>query len=100
MNESSSLVKVTILGQEYTVKAPANAEYIKGIAEYVNSKMKEVQENLGSDQSSTRIAILAAMNISDELFNIRRQKDSSSTDVEGRLLSLIELIDEHLDEAE
>jgi cell division protein ZapA len=98
MSEPSNLVKVTILGQEYTVKAPAEATYIKEIAEFVNVKMKEVQDNLGSDQSSTRIAILAAMNISDELFSIRRLKESQQRDVETRISSLIEFIDENIEQ--
>ena len=96
MPDSANLVKVSILGQDYTVKAPADATYIKEVAEYVNEKMKEVQDSIGADQSSTRIAILAAMNISDELFSIRRNKDSESGDIGGRISSLIDLIDESL----
>lgn len=96
MPDSANLVKVSILGQDYTVKAPADAEYIKEVAEYVNEKMREVQESIGPDQSSTRIAILAAMNISDELFSIKRNKESNTGDIGGRIASLIELIDENL----
>ncbi len=96
MADTANLVKVSILGQDYTVKAPADATYIKEVAEYVNEKMKEVQDSIGPDQSSTRIAILAAMNISDELFSIRKNKDSDSSDVSGRISSLIDLIDENL----
>lgn len=96
MSDSANLVKVSILGQDYTVKAPADATYIKEVAEYVNEKMKEVQDSIGPDQSSTRIAILAAMNISDELFSIRKNKDSESGDVGSRISSLIDLIDESL----
>ena len=96
MSDSANLVKVSILGQDYTVKAPADATYIKEVAEYVNEKMKEVQDSIGPDQSSTRIAILAAMNISDELFSIRKNKDSESGDIGGRISSLIDLIDESL----
>ena len=96
MPDSANLVKVSILGQDYTVKAPADATYIKEVAEYVNEKMKEVQDSIGPDQSSTRIAILAAMNISDELFSIRKNKDSESGDIGGRISSLIDLIDENL----
>ena len=58
--------------------------------------MKEVQEGVGPDQSSTRIAILAAMNISDELFSIRKNKDNTSSNLGGRISSLIDLIDENL----
>ena len=96
MPDSANLVKVSILGQDYTVKAPADATYIKEVAEYVNEKMKEVQDSIGPDQSSTRIAILAAMNISDELFSIRKNNDSESGDIGGRISSLIDLIDESL----
>lgn len=96
MADTANLVKVSILGQDYTVKAPADATYIKEVAEYVNEKMKEVQEGLGPDQSSTRIAILTAMNISDELFSIRKNKDSDSSNIGGRISSLIDLIDESL----
>ena len=38
MPDSANLVKVSILGQDYTVKAPADAEYIKEVAEYVTRK--------------------------------------------------------------
>ncbi len=96
MANTANLVKVSILGQDYTVKAPADATYIKEVAEYVNEKMKEVQDSIGPDQSSTRIAILAAMNISDELFSIRKNKDTVSGDIGGRISSLIDLIDENL----
>ncbi|MFQ6604693.1 MAG: cell division protein ZapA [Fidelibacterota bacterium] len=96
MDEHSSLVRVTIFGQEYTVKAPADVNYIKDIASFVDSKMREVQDNLATSQSSTRIAILAAMNISDELFTLQQEKETVLNDVDSRLGSLIDLVDESL----
>ena len=96
MTESANLVKVSILGKEYTVKAPADAEYIKQIAEYVDEKMKDVHESLGQDKSLSRVAILSAMNISDELFNARKEKANITDNIGGRISSIIELIDENL----
>ena len=87
-------IKITIFGQEYSVKAPADPTYIKKIAEYVDTKMREVQSGFSSTQSSNRIAILSAMNITDELFNAKKQVDSESNEVEEKITSLIELIDE------
>ena len=87
-------IKITIFGQEYSVKAPADPTYIKKIAEYVDTKMREVQSGFSSTQSSNRIAILSAMNITDELFNAKKQGDSDSNEVEEKITSLIELIDE------
>ena len=58
--------------------------------------MREVQSGFSSTQSSTRIAILAAMNIADELFNARQSGDVDSTAVEQKISSLIDFIDENL----
>ena len=96
MPDQSNLVKVSIFGQEYTVKAPADPAYIQSIAEYVNSKMKEVQDELPTAQSSTRIAILASMNVTDELFSIRKTKENEKSEVDSKISSLIELIDESI----
>ena len=87
-------IKITIFGQEYSVKAPADPTYIKKIAEYVDMKMREVQSGFSSTQSSNRIAILSAMNITDELFNAKKRGDSDNNEIEEKITSLIELIDE------
>ena len=87
-------IKITIFGQEYSVKAPADPTYIKQIAEYVDTKMREVQSGFSSTQSSNRIAILSAMNITDELFNAKKRGDTDNNEIEEKISSLIELIDE------
>ena len=87
-------IKITIFGQEYSVKAPADPTYIKKIAEYVDTKMREVQSGFSSTQSSNRIAILSAMNITDELFNAKKRGDSDNNEIEEKITSLIELIAE------
>ncbi|MBH49324.1 MAG: cell division protein ZapA [Candidatus Marinimicrobia bacterium] len=94
--EKKSLVRVSIFGHEYTVKAPADPEYIKKVAEYVSERMKEVEEGLASDQTTSRIAILAAMNIADELFANKNSSSEISVNFENRIQSLVEFIDESL----
>ena len=96
MNEINKNVQISIFGQEYSVKAPADASYIKKIAEYLDSKMREVQEGFSNTQSSTRIAILAAMNITDVLFNARQSGDSNDNELDEKLSSLIEILDENI----
>ena len=93
-DKEDNQIKITIFGQEYSVKAPADPTYIKKIAEYVDTKMREVQSGFSSTQSSNRIAILSAMNITDELFNAKKRGDSDNNEIEEKITSLIELIDE------
>ncbi len=86
--KKDNYVKVNIHGQEYTVKAQADPDYIKNVARYVNEKMDEVEKSLPNKQASIRIAILAAMNITDELFsnNLTNNKLKKTIDKKTNLL--------------
>ena len=96
MKSNDNFVKVTIYGQEYTIKAPADATYIKNIAEYVDQKMREIQEELNTPQVPAKVAILAAMNIADEYFAIKRDHDDVKNSVESKVSSLLEVIEEEI----
>ena len=96
MSDESNQVQISIFGQEYSVKAPADPTYIKKIAEYLDGKMREVQSGFSSTQSATRIAILAGMNITDELFSTKQTDDAENAEAEEKISSLIELIDDSL----
>ena len=96
MSEDNNTVQISIYGQEYSVKAPADAEYIKKVVAYLDEKMIEVQSGFSTTQSSTRIAILAAMNITDELFTSKRDQDSGEGEIDEKISTLIELIDDSL----
>ena len=71
-NKEPRLVKVRIFGQEYSIRATTEEKYIKEVAAYVDKKMAEIQKSVPSGLNASKIAILAAMNISDELFYARR----------------------------
>ena len=96
MSDENNQVQISIFGQEYSVKAPADPTYIKKIAEYLDGKMREVQSGFSSTQSATRIAILAGMNITDELFSTKQNDDAENSEAEEKISSLIELIDDSL----
>jgi cell division protein ZapA len=61
---------VTIYGQEYTVRSDGDAEYVRRIASYLDARMREVAKQ-SNQVTSLRVAILAALNITDELFRVR-----------------------------
>ena len=66
MNEELKSIRVSIFGREYNVKGGSDEEYIKGLAAYVDSVMRDIADRTGV-LSSSRIAILAALNIADEM---------------------------------
>ncbi len=88
--------KVVISGQEYAFKTGADPNYVQSVADYINSKMKEV-ESAGVDTSSQlRIAVLAAMNITAELFECRKKKDEVIDKVESKARAISEYIEDKI----
>ena len=98
VEKEDNQIKITIFGQEYSVKAPADPTYIKNIAEYVDTKMREVQSGFSSTQSSNRIAILSAMNITDELFAQKANQKKLIDTVEAKTLAISEFVEGKIDE--
>ena len=70
MSEKRSSVKVTIVGQELTIRSDATAEHTREVAAYVDKTIRGIM-NSGAVVESNRAAILAALQITDELFRAR-----------------------------
>ena len=67
----SDVVQVDIFGSQYTIKKGGeNPEYIARVAAYVDQKMREINERLPV-ASVSRVAVLASLNLADELFKER-----------------------------
>ena len=71
MSEESRSIRVSIFGRDYNVKGGSDEEYIKTLAAHVDSIMRDVAERTGA-LSSGRVAILAALNIADEMHKERQ----------------------------
>lgn len=76
MDEEKTINKVTvsIFNEEYIVKGAENPDYIKTLASYVDRKMKNIEQR-NSYFSVSKIAILTALNIADELNKLQEDYD-------------------------
>jgi cell division protein ZapA len=79
-------VTVTIYGNEYTLKGEADPQYILELAKFVDAKMTEIGKK--SSAPAAKVAILASMNISDELHRLEKMKSEN--------LKLIETLERNL----
>ena len=75
MNEKNT-VTVIIYGQEYSISGDMPREYIMKLADYVDSKMKEVGGE-GSSIPMSGVAVLTAVNMADEYFTLQKDIDDS-----------------------
>jgi cell division protein ZapA len=78
----AQVVHVDIAGQRYPIRSDLDPQYIGEIAAYVDEKMRLAAQEL-STADAARVAVIAALNIADELF--RSQADANGA--EGRLLA-------------
>lgn len=65
---------VNIFGSEYTLVSDDNDQFIKRVAHYLDNKMREIDRSQNM-KSTARLAILAALNITEELFQEREYRD-------------------------
>ena len=94
-------ISVNIYGQDYMLKSTGDESYIVRIAQIVQERMKEIEATgLDANSQQLKIAILAAMNIADELLQAEDKKNKLISKIEIKGNSFIEYIDERINEIE
>jgi cell division protein ZapA len=84
MAETKPGIKVEIFGNEYRIKGQADAEYVRQVAAYVDEKMRQIAQ-MSATGAVSKIAILTAINIADELFRERLERQRSVEELSQRL---------------
>lgn len=85
MNESTAQVSVRILDKEYQVACPANERTdLLDSAEVLNAKMLEIRDS-GRIVGIDRIAVIAALNMANDLLHAQARDRTLDGDVSSRL---------------
>jgi cell division protein ZapA len=85
MSTKKNLVRVTILNDEYSIRSDESPEHTRAVADYLDQAIRRVLDT-GSVVETNRAAILAALQITGELFEARSGADAS--DIEQRIRAL------------
>jgi cell division protein ZapA len=70
LTSKKNVVRVTILGDEYSIRSDQSPERTRIIAEHVDNVIKQTMK-AGNIVDAQKAAILAALSITDELFDAR-----------------------------
>ena len=89
-------IKVKIYDQEYVIKSDENVDQLDRIADYVNDKLKEIQDNT-EGLSEKKMAILVALNIASEYFQAIKESDELSVNIRQRTEALLNNIESVMD---
>lgn len=85
-------VEVQILGQGYSIKVDEDEAYVKSLAQYVDEKLREIY-NTTPTVNQLKAAIMASLNIADELFKLRMKQENLDRAIEEKTKILSELLE-------
>jgi cell division protein ZapA len=88
------VISVEIQGQRYPIRSSLDQEYVARLATYVDEKMRAAADSSPTGDS-LRLAVLAALNVADELFRCRdvnRLRSGELADRAGELERLVDRI--------
>jgi cell division protein ZapA (FtsZ GTPase activity inhibitor) len=102
MSEDKTQMEVTIFGQTLKLRGDADPQMTVKLAEFVDQRMREAVpstmslSNVLYNERIARVAILAALNIAEELFQLRAEKESEKNLIEEKASAMLSLLEKEL----
>jgi cell division protein ZapA len=85
-------VTVTVANQRLSLKTDAKQSYVKALAELVDQRLAEVKRG-GRTQTTQSIALLTALNIADELLQLREAHEDLKRKVRDKSQRILRALD-------
>jgi cell division protein ZapA len=100
VSDNQARVSVRILEKEYHITCPHEERSdLLDSAEFLNLKMREIRDS-GKVVGLDRIAVIAALNMANELIRFRNRDSNLDSDVGGRLRILRERVESALEKGQ
>jgi cell division protein ZapA len=98
--DNTARVSIRILEKDYHIACPMEERSdLLDSAEYLNAKMREIRDS-GKVVGLDRIAVIAALNMANELIRFRNRDTNLETEVGGRLRILRERVESALEKGQ
>ena len=86
-SKTTTTVDVEIFGAVYHVRGQNDPEYLQELAEVVDGRMRDVSQHVATVDTG-KIAILAALNLADELFQSRKEQEGERVEIQEKVAEL------------
>ena len=91
-SSGSPTIRVEIYNQTYNIRSDGDTEYIIQLAEFVDSRMREISSGTLT-VDSLKVAILAALHIADELHRLKNMHEQADSQLAARSAECAEMLD-------
>ena len=89
------MAKIQIYGKTYSLKSSSDQMNMEEVVAYVDAKMRELAE-VRSKTSSADLAVLAALNIAQELMELQKQTNTNDKTHEEKIGRMIEALEDEI----
>ena len=89
------MAKIQIYGKNYGLKSSSDQVSTEEVAAYVDAKMHELAE-VRSKTSSADLAVLAALNIAQELMELQNQTEANDKVQNEKIGRMLEALEEEI----
>jgi cell division protein ZapA len=93
------VVQIEVHGQKYPIRTQLDPQYVEELAQFVEARMT-LAAKASPSSDAVGLAILTALNITDEYFRMRNSASSESGNVAARTAALERMVDQALALAE
>ena len=88
-------IRVEIYNQTYSIRSDGDSEYLMQLADFVDSRMREISSGTLT-VDSLKVAILAALHIADELHRLKQTHEQADAQLATRSAECAEMLDKLL----
>jgi cell division protein ZapA len=85
-------IRVEIYNQTYNIRSDGDSEYLTRLADFVDSRMREISSGTLT-VDSLKVAILAALHIADELHRLKQTHEQADAQLATRSAECAEMLD-------
>src|ERR687894_819632 len=90
--EGTPTIRVEIYNQTYNIRSDGDSEYVIGLAEFVDRRMREISSGTLT-VDSLKVAILAALHVADELHRLKRLHEQADSQLAARSAECADMLD-------
>ena len=90
-------MKIEIYDQSYNVNADGNEDYLNELAAYVDAKMRSIADATHM-VDSLKVAVLAALNIADENFSMKKRQQEIEGPLRQRVEHCVSMVEKALEQ--
>ena len=88
-------MQIEVHGQKYPIRTELDPQYVEELAQFVEARMA-LASKASPSSDAVGLAILTALNITDEYFRMRKLASSNSGSIAARTEALERMVDQAL----